>query len=46
MARKERNGMLNIEWTSSPKDSIDWLSGILYKLIDYLSLKYPGVDLK
>lgn len=33
--------MLNIEWTSSPKDSIDWLSGILYKLIDYLSLKYP-----
>lgn len=38
--------MFNIEWMSLLKDLIDWLLGILYKLIDYLSLKYLGVDLK
>lgn len=40
--------MFNIEWMSLLKDFelIDWLLGILYKLIDYLSLKYLGVDLK
>lgn len=38
--------MFNIEWMSLLKDLIDWLLGILYKLIDYLGLKYLGVDLK